>query len=95
MVWDRSKIHSPAKVIKAWLAKHPKVVVEDFPSQAPHTNPDADVWSWTKYGQLCHLAPSDVAELRQHIVDALITLKNQPQLLISFVLHARVPLLLE
>jgi|SRR5580692_5293546 len=94
IVWDRSKIHSRAKVVKAWLAKHPEVVVEDFPPYAPNTNPDEDVWSWTKYGQLCNLAPSDVAELRQHIVDALIALKNQPQLLISFILHARVPLLL-
>jgi transposase len=94
IVWDRGKIHSRAKVVKAWLARHPSVVVEDFPAHAPNTNPDEDVWSWTKYGQLCNLAPSDVAELRQHIVDALIALKNQPQLLISFILHAKVPLLL-
>jgi transposase len=94
IVWDRSKIHSRAKVVKAWLARHPEVVVEDFPAHAPNTNPDEDVWAWTKYGQLCNLAPHDVAELRQHIVDALVTLKNQPQLLISFILHAKVPLLL-
>lgn len=93
IVWDRSNIHSKAKVVKAWLAKHPNVVVEDFPGHAPNTNPDEDVWSWTKYGQLSNLAPSDVAELRQHIVDTLVALKNQPQLLISFILHARVPLL--
>lgn len=92
IVWDRNQIHSKSKVVKAWLAKHREVVVEDFPSNAPNTNPDEDVWSWTKYGQLCNLAPSDVAELREHIVDALVALKNQPQLLISFILHARVPL---
>jgi len=28
---------------------------------------------------------SDVAELRQHVWDALVALKNQPQLLISFI----------
>jgi hypothetical protein len=94
IVWDRGKIHSKSKVVKAWLARHPSVVVEEFPAHAPNTNPDEDVWSWTKYGQLCNLAPSDVAELRQHIVNALFALKNQPQLLISFILHARVPLLL-
>ena len=70
------------------------MVVEDLPAHAPNTNPDEDVWSWTKYGQLCNLAPSAVAELRQHIWDALVALRNQPQLLISFILHARVPLLL-
>lgn len=91
-VWDRNQIHSKARVVKAWLAKHPGVVVEDFPSHAPNANPDEDVWSWTKYGQLCNLAPSDIDELRQHVWDALVSLKNQPQLLISFILHARVPL---
>jgi transposase len=94
IVWDRGKIHSKSKVVKAWLARHPSVVVEDFPAHAPNTNPDEDVWSWTKYGQLSNLAPSAVIELRQHIVDALLALRNQPQLLISFILHARVPLLL-
>ena len=94
IVWDRSKIHSKSKVVKAWLGKHPEVVVEDFPAYAPDANPDEDVWSWTKYGRLCNLAPSDVTELREQIVDTLMELKHQPQLLISFILHARVPLLL-
>jgi len=93
VVWDRNQIHSKARVVKAWLAEHPEVVVEDFPAHAPNTNPDEEVWCWTKYSQLCNLAPSDVAELRQHIWDALVALRNQPQLLISFILHARVPLL--
>jgi transposase len=93
IVWDRNQIHSKARVVKAWLAKHPEVVVEDFPAHAPNTNPDEEVWCWTKYGQLCNLAPSDVQELRQHIWDTLIALKDQPQLLVSFILHARVPLL--
>lgn len=95
IVWDRNQIHSKSRVVRAWLAKHPEVVVEDFPAHAPHTNPDEDVWSWTKYGQLCNLAPADVAELRQHIWGTLTALKQQPQLLTSFILHARVPLLLK
>src|SRR5450755_1568256 len=94
IVWDRNQIHSKSRVVKAWLAKHPEVVVEDFPSHAPDSNPDEEVWSWTKYGRLCNLAPADVEELRQHVWDALVELRNQPQLLTSFILHARVPLLL-
>jgi transposase len=94
IVWDRGKIHSRSKVVKAWLARHPEVVVEDFPPYAPNTNPDEDVWSWTKYAKLCNLAPHDVADLRQYIVGTLRELKQHPQLLISFILHARVPLLL-
>jgi transposase len=95
VVWDRNKIHSPAKVVKAWLAKHPDVVVEEFPSYAPNTNPDEEVWCWTKYDRLCNLAPADVDELRQHVCDSLLQLKGQPQLLKSFLLHARLPLLLK
>lgn len=94
IVWDRNQIHGRSRVVKAWLAGHPKVVVEDFPSHAPDSNPDEEVWSWTKYGRLCNLAPADVAELRQHVWDALVALRRQPQLLTSFILHARVPLLL-
>jgi transposase len=92
IVWDRNQIHSKARVVKVWLAKHPEVVVEDFPAHAPNSNPDEEVWSWTKYGQLCNLAPANVDELRQHIWDTLNALKDQPQLLISFILHARIPL---
>lgn len=32
VVWDRHQIHSKSKVVRAWLAKHPHVVVEDFPA---------------------------------------------------------------
>lgn len=92
IVWDRNQIHSKAVVVREWLAQHPEVVVEDFPAHAPQTNPDEDVWSWTKYGELCNLTPADVEELRQHIWESLTALKEQPQLLVSFILHARVPL---
>lgn len=94
IVWDRNQIHGRARVVKAWLGKHPEVV-EDFPAHPPNTNPDEGGWCWTKYGRLCNVAPSDVTELRQHVWDALMALKSQPQLPISFILHARVPLLLE
>jgi len=95
IVWDRNQIHSPSRVVRRWLAQHLEVVVEDFPAHAPNTNPDESVWCWTKYGQLCNLAPADIEELRGHIWDALVALKHQPQLLKSFILHARLPLLKE
>jgi transposase len=93
IVWDRSQIHSRSRVVKGWLAKHPEVVVEDFPAHAPNTNPDESVWCWTKYGRLCNLAPSDVDDLREHVWNALVALKQQPQLLKSFILRAKVPLM--
>ena len=57
IVWDRNQIHSPSRVVRHWLAKHLEVVGEDFPAHAPDTYADESVWCWTKYGQLCNLAP--------------------------------------
>jgi len=94
VVWDRKNIHSRSKAVKAWLAEHPKVVVEDFPSYAPDANPDEWVWCWAKYGKLCNLCPADVQELVGLVTDTLDQLKHSPRLLASFVLDAGVPLCL-
>jgi transposase len=92
VVWDRSRIHSKCKVVKAWLAEHPEVVVEDFPGYAPTLNPDEWVWSWTKYGRLSNLAAWNAEELRDHVVMALIDLKLQPKMLKAFVADAELSL---
>jgi transposase len=91
VVWDRSKIHSRSKAVKAWLAEHSEVVVEDFPGYAPTLNPDEWVWSWTKYGRLSNLAAWDADELWDHIIMALIELKFQPGMLNAFLAAAGVP----
>lgn len=94
VVWDRNKIHSKSKAVKAWLAQHPEVVVEDLPSYAPTLNPDEWVWSWTKYGRLCNLAAWDAQELWDEIVTAMIDLKLQPKMLKAFVENADLALAL-
>src|SRR5271167_1298883 len=94
VVWDGNNIHSRSKVVKAWLARHTKVVVEDFPSYDPQNDPDEWVWSWAKYSKLCNLCPADVEELFEYVLAALEELKHQPSLLASFVLDAGVPLCL-
>jgi transposase len=94
VVWDRNRIHGKSKVVKAWLARHPKVVVEDFPAYDPDANPDEWVWGWAKYGKLCNLCPADVEQLFEAVLHALENLKHQPCLLGSFVLDAGVPLCL-
>jgi transposase len=91
VVWDRSNIHSKSKVVKAWLARHPEVMVEDFPGYAPELNPDEWVWGWTKYGRLSNLAAWDAEELWDHIVMALVDLKFQPRMLNAFLAEADVP----
>ena len=92
VVWDRNNIHSKSKVVKVWLARHPNVVVEDFPPYDPDANPDEWVWSWAKYGKLCNLCPADVDVLFQAVLGALQELKHRPSVLASFVMDAGVPL---
>jgi transposase len=94
VVWDRNNIHSRSKLVRAWLARHRRVVVEDFPSYAPDANPDEWVWAWAKYGKLCNLCPDDLEHLIDAVLDALEELKHRPRLLESFLLDAGVPLCL-
>jgi transposase len=92
VVWDRHGIHSKAKAVKAYLAKHPEIVAEDLPAYAPTVNPDEWVWSWAKYGRLSNLAAWDCQELYDHAFEALADLKCRPDLLDSFILDAELPL---
>ena len=91
VVWDRNQIHSRAKAVKAWLAKHPGVVDEDFPGYVPDLNPDEGVWGWTKYGRLANLAANDKDELWGWVVDALVEVKFRPDLLRGFVRQTGLP----
>jgi len=91
VVWDRNQIHSRAKAVKAWLAKHPDVVAEDFPGYVPDLNPDEGVWGWTKYGRLANLAANDRDDLWDHVVEELVDLKHRPDLLRGFIRQTRLP----
>lgn len=94
VVWDRNNIHSRSKLVKVWLAKHPNVVVEDFPPYAPDANPDEWVWSWIKYGKLCNLCPTDVESLADSVMDSLEEIKHRPGLLAAFLMDAGIPVCL-
>jgi transposase len=91
VVWDRHVIHSKSRLVKAFLAKNPDIVAEDFPGYVPDLNPDEWVWGWTKYGRLSNLAAWNAEELWDHIVMALIDLKFQPGMLNAFVEEAGIP----
>jgi transposase len=94
ILWDQSRIHERSGVVKAYLARHPEIVTEDFPGYAPETNPDEGVWGWTKYHRLPNYAPDDTGELRSRLWDELSALRRRPDLLASFIRHAGIPLLL-
>jgi transposase len=88
VIWDGSKIHSPSGLVKAYLAKHPEIVAETLPSYAPEANPDEGVWGWTKYGHLANLAASNTLELRRQIEEEFAVLRDDRQLLNSFIQEA-------
>jgi transposase len=91
VIWDRNQIHSKAKAVKAWLARHPGVVAEDFPGYVPDLNPDEGVWGWTKYGRLSNLAAEDVGVLWDNVVEELIQLRCRPDLLKAFLRQTKLP----
>jgi transposase len=92
VVWDRNQIHSRSKAVRAYLAKHPEIVIEDFPGYAPELNPDELVWSWTKYGRLSNYAAPHVGALREHVLEELENLQQHPYPLLDFIDHTGLPL---
>jgi transposase len=90
--WDRSKIHERSGVVRAYLAKHPEIVTEDFPGYAPEANPDEGVWGYTKYHRLPNFAPEDTWELRRRLIAELSNQRRRRDLLASFIRHAGIPL---
>jgi transposase len=92
VLWDRSKIHQRSGAVKEYLAKHPEIVTEEFPGYAPDANPDEGVWGWAKYHRLANFAPEDLGELRSRLVAELSSLSQRPDLLASFIRHAKIPL---
>lgn len=87
VVWDRNQIHSRSKAVRAYLAEHPEIVVEDFPGYAPELNPDELVWCWTKYGRLSNYAAPSVAALRERVLAELQDLQRHSYMLLDFIDH--------
>jgi transposase len=88
VIWDGSTLHSRSRLVKAYLAEHPEIVAETLPSYAPELNPDEGVWGWTKYGRLANLAASNTFDLRQRIQEEFAVLRDDHQLLNSFIQEA-------
>jgi transposase len=92
VVWDRNQIHSRSKAVRAYLAEHPEILVEDFPGYAPELNPDELVWCWTKYGRLSNYAAPSTAALREQVLEELADLQRHPYMLLDFIDHTGLPL---
>lgn len=85
VLWDGHNIHSRSRLVREYLAKHPEIVAETLPPYTPELNPDEGVWGWTKYGRLANLAAENAGQLRDHVLEELVTLKHEPALLAAFI----------
>ena len=92
VLWDRGNVHDRSKAVRAFLAEHPAIETEAFPSYTPEANPDEGVWGYTEYGRLANFAPEDTAELRAALIEELGRLHRRPKLLASFIRHAAIPI---
>jgi transposase len=92
VIWDGSRIHNKARLVKEFLAANPTVVAEDFPGYMPDLNPDEGVWGYTKYGRLANFAPANAQELRERVDAELQELKRQAYFLYRFIEHTNLPL---
>jgi transposase len=92
VIWDRSTIHTKSRVVKAYLAKHPEIVAEDFPGYAPELNPEEQVGGWAKCGRLSNDAAPDTAALRASVTAELEELRQHPYELWDFIEHTGLPI---
>jgi len=92
ILWDGSRVHDRAGVVKSYLARYPDMVSERLPAYAPELNPDELVWSWTKYGRLSNLAAMDTDALAEAVIDELLYLHQHKDLLASFIHKTALPL---
>jgi transposase len=92
VLWDRGNVHDRSKAVRAYLAEHPAIETEPFPSYAPEANPDEGVWGHTKHGRLANFTPEDTTALRAALVEELERLHRRPDLLASFIRHAEIPI---
>jgi transposase len=63
-----------------------------LPPYAPELNPVEFVWSWLKYSRLNNFAPRDAAQLDERIVAELTAIRDDQELLLSFVHASELPL---
>ena len=62
LVWDKHPIHR-RRLVKDWLACHPRIHVYEFPTSAPELNPTEFVWTQiSEY--TASTAPRNGSELR-------------------------------
>ena len=87
LIWDRARIHR-SKITKAYLHKHPEIMIEELPAYAPELNPEEYCHGNVKQG-LKNARPACKKEMRSMLDRGFARLRQRPDLLLSFFHAAR------
>jgi transposase len=91
VLWDRITIHSCEEVERC-LRNALGVVAEAFPPYAPKLNPADGIWGYVKHGRLPNYTPPELGLLRVAVTAELDRLREEEQLLRSFIRQTKLPL---
>ena len=82
LIWDPARIH-PSKITKAYLEKHPEILIEELPAYAPELNPEEYCHGNVKQG-LKNARPACQQEMCSLLDRGFARLRRRPDLLLSF-----------
>lgn len=73
VVWDRGGNHK-GPIIRKFLGKNRRLLLEMLPPWAPELNPVEPIWSWLKSSELANFVPEDTDELNDEVLNRIIGL---------------------
>jgi transposase len=86
IVWDGGASHR-SKLTKAFLTRHPEIVVERLPAYAPELNPEEFCHGNVK-AHMRNLVPQSREHVRRHLNAGFRRLRRRKDLLLGFMNHA-------
>lgn len=82
LIWDRARIHL-SKLTRAYLSKHPEIMIEELPAYAPQLNPEEYCHGNVKQ-HLRNARPTSKEEIRFMLDCGFARLRRRPDLLLGF-----------
>jgi transposase len=86
---DNSSTHQ-GQPLQNLLRRHPRLLIEHFPSYAPDLNPDEGVWSLAKR-ELANSCPDDVDEMMEDIIRSINGIRRSPTKLRGCIVQSELP----
>jgi transposase len=91
IIWDQIPIHF-GEMVDQFLADEPEAIIELIPRYAPELNPADGIWRYIKHSRLPNYTPGDLVMLRKTLRTELNRLRDQEELLKSFLRFTGLPI---